>query len=283
MNKKCPACESSKVNGPLQEYVDFTSQNDYTLFHCNECDIEFWHPLIMPPPEYYEQNTTGEYFNMHHGNELKLRSYHKLFIKKYEGIHKNGRILEIGCGDGRFLNKMQNLGWDITGLDFDKLSIENAIRKCNSNKLFHCNFDDFLKKYYDGNKYDLIVFFEVLEHQPNPVDFIANIKKIIKEDGVIAGSVPNRDRYIVSKRFSPDNPPHHFIMWTANSLKQFLAKSGFRMNKILYTRFEPIFIDQIINQLFWKDKQQLRKRDSSKAKMPLTFKQKVKRLINCDR
>jgi SAM-dependent methyltransferase len=236
----------------------------------------------MPPADYYEESVDGEYYNMHFENDLALRSYHKLFISKYKDINRGGRVLEIGCGDGRFLKKMKDLGWDIYGLDFDKHSVENAISKCGTDNIYCCTLGEYVMGESDGKKFDLITFFEVLEHQPNPLEFISNVRKLLKEKGSIAGSVPDRGRYIVPVRFSPDNPPHHFTLWTRYNISSFLERNNFSIDRISHTRFEPIFLNQIINYAFYKEKKLLWEgRESgigNQAKF--TFKQKIKRLMN---
>ncbi|MEM2074300.1 MAG: methyltransferase domain-containing protein, partial [Nitrososphaeria archaeon] len=52
-------------------------------------------------------------------------------------------------------------------------------------------FAEFCQK--EGLKFDVITFFEVLEHQDKPVEFLEAIKSMLKPGGYIAGSVPNRE------------------------------------------------------------------------------------------
>jgi len=81
-------------------------------------------------------------------------------------------------------------------------------------------------------KFDYITFFEVLEHQDQPVKFIETVKSLLKEGGRVAGSVPNRERLFagIRRKFvdSDDFPPNHFLWFNRSSLEKFLSDMGFR-------------------------------------------------------
>lgn len=51
-------------------------------------------------------------------------------------------------------------------------------------------FSEFAKK--EGLKFDVITFFEVLEHQDRPREFLERVKELLKPGGWLAGSVPKR-------------------------------------------------------------------------------------------
>jgi SAM-dependent methyltransferase len=80
-------------------------------------------------------------------------------------------------------------------------------------------------------KFDVITFFEVLEHQDKPREFLEMVRGLLKEGGYIAGSVPNRERLFVEigwKYFHGDHPPHHFLRFSKSSLEKALNFPGFK-------------------------------------------------------
>jgi len=80
-------------------------------------------------------------------------------------------------------------------------------------------------------KFDVITFFEVLEHQDKPREFLEMIKGLLKEGGYIAGSVPNRERLFVEidwKYYHGDYPPHHFLRVSKSSLEKALNFIAFK-------------------------------------------------------
>jgi SAM-dependent methyltransferase len=80
-------------------------------------------------------------------------------------------------------------------------------------------------------KFDVITFFEVLEHQDKPREFLEMVRGLLKEGGYIAGSVPNRERFLreVDWKIShADHPPHHFLRFSRRSLENALNFAGFK-------------------------------------------------------
>jgi len=79
-------------------------------------------------------------------------------------------------------------------------------------------------------KFDIITFFEVLEHQDKPREFLEMVKGLLKEGGYIAGSVPNRNRLFVEMDWEcfRDYPPDHFLRFSKPSLEKALSFSGFK-------------------------------------------------------
>ncbi|MEM5782690.1 MAG: methyltransferase domain-containing protein, partial [Candidatus Aenigmatarchaeota archaeon] len=74
--------------------------------------------------------------------------------------------------------------------------------------------------------FDVITFFEVLEHQDRPKEFIETIKSMLKPGGYIVGSVPNRDSWMwrmSGRRIGKgDFPPNHFLRFSKRSFGKFL-------------------------------------------------------------
>lgn len=87
------------------------------------------------------------------------------------------------------------------------------------------SLDEFVEFAKDKNlKFDVVTFFEVLEHQDKPKQFLENVGKLLKPNGFIAGSVPNRDfilKEINWKYFSVDYPPHHFLRFSSKASPTF--------------------------------------------------------------
>jgi SAM-dependent methyltransferase len=80
-------------------------------------------------------------------------------------------------------------------------------------------------------KFDVITFFEVLEHQDKPREFLEMVKGLLREGGYIAGSVPNRERLFIEidwKYYHGDYPPHHFLRFSKSSLEKALNFAGFK-------------------------------------------------------
>jgi len=106
--------------------------------------------------------------------------------------------------------------------------VESAKRNLGIDTVFAMSLEEF---YEFAKENDVITFFEVLEHQDKPREFLEMVKGLLKEGGYIAGSVPNRERLFVEtewKYFHGDFPPHHFLRFSKLSLEKALDFSGFK-------------------------------------------------------
>jgi SAM-dependent methyltransferase len=139
--------------------------------------------------------------------------------------------LDVGCGDGRFLRHAKEQGFEIWGIDFDKKSVENVKRNLGIDTVFAMSLEEFYEYAKEKNlKFDVITFFEVLEHQDKPREFLEMVKGLLKEGGYIAGSVPNRNTVLIESLWKSthiDFPPHHFIRFSQKSLESAIKLSGF--------------------------------------------------------
>jgi SAM-dependent methyltransferase len=194
-------------------------------------------------PEFYENEVFEYYVEFHEGVGTRLGEYHKAFFK-YFPSNVRGKLLDVGCGDGRFLRYVKEQGFEVWGIDFDKKSVENARRNLGIDTVFAMSLEEFYEHAKEKNlKFDVITFFEVLEHQDKPREFLEMVKGLLKEGGYIAGSVPDRERLLVEefwKHFHGDHPPHHFLRFSKSSLEKALNSAGFKNDEVYKLDFSFI-------------------------------------------
>ncbi len=199
---------------------------EYSLYHCETCDAMFWLPMKGVPGEIYDSyNVAGAL------TYLNLRSVpwaHKRFFEDMP--HKEGKLLEIGCSSGEFLEKARRAGYSVTGIDSSAETVNFARTHYGLKDVFPFTIQE-LTAHKRNEKYNLIAFFQVLEHIEDIPDFIDCIKKLLKPGGIVVISVPNRDRWRVkSERFFRENwdlPPCHLTRWNVSSLEKVFSGCGF--------------------------------------------------------
>jgi 2-polyprenyl-3-methyl-5-hydroxy-6-metoxy-1,4-benzoquinol methylase len=228
---KCPICYTEVEERNFKEtYVSPYNNQEYKRYECPNCDVHWWEPLKIIP-EFYESEVFEDYVAFHEGVGTRLREYHKAFFK-YFPSNVRGKLLDVGCGDGRFLRYAKEQGFEIGGIDFDKKSVENVKRNLGIDTVFAMSLEEFYEYAKErGLKFDVITFFEVLEHQDKPREFLEMVKGLLKEGGYIAGSVPNLERLFVEvewKYTHIDHPPHHFLRFSKSSLEKALNFSGLK-------------------------------------------------------
>ncbi|WP_029551355.1 class I SAM-dependent methyltransferase [Thermocrinis jamiesonii] len=230
-NTQCPICLTEVAKENYSEtYISPYNNQEYKRYECPNCDVHWWEPLKIIP-EFYESEVIESYIALHEGIGLRLGQNHEAFFE-YFPQNIRGRLLDVGCGNGLFLKHAKQAGFEVWGIDFDRKSVEVARKALNTDTIYAMSLEEFYEyASKEGLKFDVITFFEVLEHQDKPREFLEMVKGLLKEGGYIAGSVPNRERLFAKdidwKYFHGDYPPNHFLRFSKECLEKVLKLSGF--------------------------------------------------------
>lgn len=140
--------------------------------------------------------------------ELKPPDYKGIKVMAAYGLHsdvfelmkpfiKQGmNVLDFGCGQGAFSQRLIDAGLVVDGLDIDTNQI---VAKVNRKITLDLNQD--LTEDIFPIKYDALIAMEILEHLQNPWKYIQDCKALIKDDGIIVLSTPNISNFISRLRF----------------------------------------------------------------------------------
>lgn len=155
-------------------------------------------------------------------------SYIYFVINKISSLHFN-TLLDVGCGDGRFLHELNKKFTDkhLYGIDTSKRAISFA-KLINTKKIdFICN--DITNQNILQYKFDIITLIETLEHiEPNKIDnFLYNIKLRLSETGFFILTVPSNNLPLIDKHYQ------HFDMNSLEKIIQpyFKIKEYYFLNK----------------------------------------------------
>jgi 2-polyprenyl-3-methyl-5-hydroxy-6-metoxy-1,4-benzoquinol methylase/uncharacterized CHY-type Zn-finger protein len=225
---ECPVCGVS-FNPKAREARHHWSGIEFTLYSCLMCGAGFWCPRIIPEKDYYEQKaeSISKPTLVRHtiGNRV-LAANHLMFLTRHP--LGSGSLLDIGCGDGHFLEEAGKRGFQVAGVDFDSKALAVA-RGRGLDNLYHETLNEFASRVIsEGARFDTVTLFEVLEHQPEPIAFMDTVKQLVRPGGIVSGSVPNRDRLGFEMAQVLDQPPYHFTRWSAKVLRHFLERIGLK-------------------------------------------------------
>ena len=126
-------------------------------------------------------------------------------------------ILEIGCGSGAFLERCRDAGFrNAQGIEFNA----RAMQLCQEKQLSVT--DSRIERVAETDqRFDVVCAFQVLEHVPDPVEFIRLASTVLKEGGRLIFSTPNRASFLNRFQWNLlDLPPHHMSRWDEQSYQQ---------------------------------------------------------------
>jgi SAM-dependent methyltransferase len=165
-----------------------------------------------------------------------------------------GNVLDIGCGNGRFLKGLIDKKFCCYGIELPSMSAERASRIQGLNlKLGQLCEDDFGEHFFD-----VVTMWHVIEHLSMPRKTLQIIGKILKPGGYLMLSLPNIDSF-QSRLFKGSwlhlDPPRHLFFFGALDLTKIMKTFGFEIVTIKYFSLEqnPFGIQQsILNCLLTK-------------------------------
>lgn len=175
--------------------------------------------------------------------------FKRWFKNKLERIErlcsKKGKLLDIGCSYGFFLEVANERGWDVYGVERNPVS-GGAVKERFGDKVFIGLLEN---AHLEKRSFDVITLWDVIEHIPQPVEFLCRLKDYLRPDGILCLQVPNINSFISElKGVSWDwlTPGDHLYFFSPETIMQMIAQSGFE--SIHFRTWEPTgyFIDSVI-------------------------------------
>jgi 2-polyprenyl-3-methyl-5-hydroxy-6-metoxy-1,4-benzoquinol methylase len=105
-------------------------------------------------------------------------------------------ILDFGCGQGAFSQRLVDAGMKVDACDIDTEQIKAKVRK----KIrLNLNNPDITESITE--KYDMVIALEIIEHLQNPWKYIGDCISLLKKDGILVLSTPNISSFTSRLRF----------------------------------------------------------------------------------
>jgi len=161
-----------------------TSVNKKEIDKFSKMADEWWDPEGKFKPLHKFNPTRIKYLkeNIVYNFKLKNKS------KPLSGI----KILDIGCGGGLLSEPMSRMGANVTGIDASDKNIKIAKIHSKKNKLkinYLCSSPEKLKI---GNKFDVILNMEIVEHVEDIDFFLKSCSKLLKKNGLMFVATINK-------------------------------------------------------------------------------------------
>lgn len=210
----------------------FFEDRCFHLVKCKRCGLVY----INPRPTQKELNEmynlsvqTGKgvmdylgYMDLAYLHELKAKKFLSI-IKKYT---KKGRILDIGCAAGFFLNLAKQQGFDPHGVEISKTFCSFAKREFKLDVF--CG--TLRERSYPSEYFDVVTLFDVLSHLPAPVEYLNEVNRVLRKDGLLLIETGNRGELnakAVEKWGGAWGSPSHLYHFGTETLMKLLEITGF--------------------------------------------------------
>lgn len=206
---RCPNCLTSPI-------IHQFNSNKFQIYFCKECLNGFTYPVPKDLSRYYGTSywqSQGFLGMIKNGLYKFFQMRRKIWVRNFL---INGELLDVGSGEGIF-SKLIKKDFNVTSLDVPSSDIKNSeVIKA-----------DFLK-WSPNKKFDVIVFWESLEHTQYPQKYIQKAEGILKSGGYIFIEYPNFNcweaRLFKNYWFHLDTP-RHLSHLTPDGLDEILSRA----------------------------------------------------------
>lgn len=183
---------------------------------CSTCHLEFFDPPYYGDADFYSRISKNSWYYEQSKWEFDVAAEIVSKLKPKD-------LLEIGCGNGFFLEKISALGSNVEGVDINK----DAVASCKARglKVEAANVFDITRSY------DMVVLFQVLEHMENAKELFEFLTtKLVRPGGFLIIAVPNPDGYLKEMDINLlDMPPHHNSCWGLSTFEHLNTQFGLQL------------------------------------------------------
>jgi 2-polyprenyl-3-methyl-5-hydroxy-6-metoxy-1,4-benzoquinol methylase len=248
-----PATRAASVHNTSQY---FCCTNSYLAQHgdiveCQACGMVYNNP--QPDPEellaIYKNVEDPRYLQEKTGREYTFR-------KSLQQLHTfrqpPGKLFDIGCYTGTFLEVASNAGWDVSGFELSSWAAALA-RRSGFSKIYE---GDLSQIPIEPNSLEVITLWDVIEHLHNPADLLEHASRFLKNGGILALSTHLLDSYPVRifGRYYPFFMEMHLVHFSRQTLQRMLAEHHFEILGILpHHRIiaATYFLEKLENMVPW--------------------------------
>ena len=219
-NRNCPVCSSSK------KHKIFDKEGSSFVI-CKTCEMVYLNPVFKDKYlfDYYSKSPDVQagahekekkFYNSIYGSGLQLISKKK----------KSGKLLDLGCSGGFFLDIAKRHSWKTFGIEINKKEFSIASKK--NHKIWNKELLKLDKK----EKFDVITMWDVFEHIKDPHKILYQIKKRLNKKGLVFLQIPNSNSIaakILREECNMFDPIEHVNLYNLPSLKKLFLISKFKI------------------------------------------------------
>lgn len=221
----CPICTSDN-------WTPVLVAETFAIVRCTTCTLA----RTMPVPA---ESDGREHFaeDFHHyqrfyTEQCELRyGFAARMLHVVRAFKAAGRILDIGCGLGFFLDYARRHGYQCVGIDTSAAATRFAREQLRLNVIA----SDFMHAQFSApDTFDVITANHVLEHISLPIPFLEKARRLLEPGGILISASPNFGGLLprlLGRRWYGLQPAQHVWQFTPGSYRALFRKAGFRVER----------------------------------------------------
>ena len=162
-----------------------------------------------------------------------IKEMAELSVRTLDGQRK-GKLLDVGCGNGQFLTKMRDLGWEVMGVEPDGQAVRVA-RECFGLSVYQGMIEE---AGFPDDTFDAITMNHVIEHVSDPIGILRECHRVLKPGGklvVITPNIESSGAHHFGKNWIHWDPPRHMYLFSLQALQACAGRAGLKALKLRTT------------------------------------------------
>ncbi len=218
IDSRCNVCGDSRL-------AFLVSRKGYDVYSCAGCGLAFTHPQ---PAEIADQYDSA-YFDLYRRRRAFRLKRAEARLKCIELMRQPGRLLDIGCSLGYFVEGANSRGWKASGIEISPHAAAEAGKmglEVSTGVLEEAG-------YADGS-FDCVTMWDVLEHVPDPTAHMLEVRRVLAPGGLVVIGTPDLGHSafkIKGENWRHLKPWEHVFYFKKSSIRRLLDKTGFELTR----------------------------------------------------
>lgn len=227
ISMKCYLCTT-----PMRPLFE---KNGYMIYRCPSCGLAQT-DLRQDYDEFVREHYAKGYFT---GDASKVAYVDykddkpmivrnmRVFLQAIKREKPEGRLLDVGCALGFFVELALREGYDAYGFDPSGYAVAEAKKLVGADRIREASTHTAT---YPEHSFDVITLFDVFEHLADPARDLARLYKFLKPDGILVLATGDTDSVLartIKRRWTFYIPPQHLFFFNRKTLTTLLTREGF--------------------------------------------------------
>jgi len=207
----------------------------FAVVRCRGCEFVYLSP--RPTPAETERIYERDYFESADGTQPGYASYGRISAALRREAQEKlaiarrfqpppARLLDHGCGTGVFLAHARDSGYDAFGIDLSQYAVDTLVRD-HELPAAHATVES---GWGEDASFDIVTSWDVLEHMPDPLATLANLRRVLAPGGILVATTPDVTgfdaRVLGPYWYGYTKIPEHYYYYSRDTLAELLRRAG---------------------------------------------------------